>query len=90
MALDPKFKIDPSRIVPAEVYLKQHPQPVILHAQPKSFVRMETPEQLRNWEQMIRETVGLSVNAADGGSYTQTISAPPPGAYEIPDDCESD
>jgi hypothetical protein len=79
------------RQIPAKEYLKSHPQPVILHFQPRAFVAMETPEQLREWEKLVREHVGLDVLANDdSGSYTQTLSAPPPGAFEIPDDCEAD
>jgi hypothetical protein len=79
-----------SKAIPAKDYLKQHPQPVILHFQPRAFVPMETPEELEQWETMVSSQVGLELPTASGISYTQTLSNPPPGQFEIPDDCEQD
>jgi len=87
--------IDPSRVIPAKEYIKLHPQPVILHFQPTGFIRMETPDELRQWEEMVRDVVGLNVaipgsggSGDDGGTGTQTICDLSTGT--IIDDCDSD
>jgi hypothetical protein len=75
------------RAIPAAQYLKEHPQPVILHFQPRAFVPMETPKQLQQWEKLVATQVGLEVPTTAGHSYTHTVCAPPPSD---PDDCEQD
>ena len=45
--------------IPAKDYLKKHPQPVIMNFQPETFKILEDPEELRIWEQLLIEKVGL-------------------------------
>jgi hypothetical protein len=82
--------LNPKRIIPANKFLKKHPQPVILHFQPTGFIPMETPEELQQWEKMVRDMVGLDLSAKEGGTESQTTCAPPPGKYEVVDDCDAD
>lgn len=49
-----------TRLLPTERFLAQHPQPVIMNFQPKTFAILESPEDLRRWEAMLVERVGLT------------------------------
>lgn len=79
------------KAIPVAEYLKQHPTPVILHFQPTQFVEATTPEELREWEAIVRRNVGLKgLDASDAaGSYTGTKCGDPTG-IDYFDDCESD
>ncbi|ARF82484.1 hypothetical protein ACIG0C_30785 [Kitasatospora aureofaciens] len=49
--------------------------PVILRAQPDSFVRLNTPEELRDWEEAVRATTGMRIDASRmGGSASESCS----------------
>ncbi|AOT62446.1 hypothetical protein [Streptomyces fradiae] len=48
-----------------ESRLEQKPPPVVLESQPDSFVRLETPEELRTWEALVKQTTGLDMSASD-------------------------
>ncbi|MFB0629553.1 hypothetical protein [Streptomyces sp. AB3(2024)] len=45
--------------------LDRNPPPVVIECQPDSFVRLETPEELRVWETLVRQTTGLEMSASD-------------------------
>jgi hypothetical protein len=78
---------NPAKIIPAKDYLREHPQPVILHFQPTGFIRVETPDELQRWEAMVRDLVGLSVSVGQG-TGTATICDLSAGAIE--DDCDKE
>ncbi|MFE6052516.1 hypothetical protein ACFQ6N_17320 [Kitasatospora sp. NPDC056446] len=49
------------------------PPPVVFRAQPDSYVRLKTPEQLRAWEQAVRQTTGLEIVADNlAGAASET------------------
>lgn len=49
--------------------------PVILRAQPDSFIRLHTPEELREWEEAVRATTGLVIDASRmSGSASESCS----------------
>ena len=72
-------------------FLKEHPQPVILHFQPTSFLLVESDEEFRRWEAALAKMVGLKVEGTDWehGTYTHTKCGDP-NTYEGIDDCEND
>ncbi|MFF4398403.1 hypothetical protein [Streptomyces sp. NPDC001480] len=45
--------------------LEKQPPPVVMECQPDSFVRLETPEELRVWESLVKQTTGLDMSASD-------------------------
>ena len=50
--------------------------PVVLAVQPDSFLRLESPEQLRSWEKAVRATTGLDVPGDKfAGSASESCSA---------------
>jgi hypothetical protein len=51
------FEAEP---VPAKRFHAEHPQPVVLHFQPERFSLLEEPEDLRTWEALLVERVGLT------------------------------
>jgi hypothetical protein len=61
--------------VDQEKTLKMAP-PVVMMVQPDSFVRLETPEALKSWEQAVKATTGLDL-AGDrfAGSASESCSA---------------
>jgi hypothetical protein len=49
--------------------------PVVLQTQPYGYVRLETPEQLKQWEEDLRTFYGISIDAsAMGGRACETCS----------------
>jgi hypothetical protein len=49
--------------------------PVVLQVQPDSFIRLETPEELRAWEDAVRATTGLKIDASEmRGSASESCS----------------
>ncbi|MFJ3955914.1 hypothetical protein SLV14_005655 [Streptomyces sp. Je 1-4] len=48
-----------------EARLEKNPPPVVIEAQPDSFIRLETPEELRAWEKAVRQTTGLEMSGSD-------------------------
>jgi hypothetical protein len=49
---------------------------VVLAVQPDSFLRLESPEQLRSWEKAVRATTGLDVPGdKSAGSASESCSA---------------
>lgn len=46
-------------ISPDEFY-EQYPRPIVLHYQPDSFAILKDPEDLRKWEEAMRERVGIA------------------------------
>jgi hypothetical protein len=50
--------VDEEKLVP-------NPPPVVLECQPDSFVRLETPEELKTWESLVKQTTGLDMSASD-------------------------
>jgi hypothetical protein len=49
--------------------------PVILRAQPDSYIQLETPEELRVWEETVRATTGLKIDASNlRGSASESCS----------------
>ncbi|PSJ30587.1 hypothetical protein B7P34_00825 [Streptosporangium nondiastaticum] len=51
------------------------PPPVVLRAQPDSYVRLQTPEELQAWEEAVRATTGLRIDARDmAGSASESCS----------------
>lgn len=51
------------------------PPPVVLRVQPDSFVRLETPEELRAWESAVQVSTGINVPAPEGRCCTISCSA---------------
>ncbi|WP_436498426.1 hypothetical protein [Actinokineospora sp. HUAS TT18] len=44
--------------------------------QPDSFIKMESPEDLRAWENAVRQTTGVKIDAANlAGTACETCSA---------------
>ncbi|MEE1797436.1 MULTISPECIES: hypothetical protein [unclassified Streptomyces] len=41
----------------------EKPPPVVFQVQPDSYVALQTPEELRSWEQAVRMTTGLEIDA---------------------------
>ncbi len=58
----PDFKLGDPLDDYAEDVIKM-PPPVVFRAQPDSYVLLKTPEQLRAWEQAVRQTTGLEIVA---------------------------
>jgi hypothetical protein len=50
------FKADE---IPSEKFTTRYPQPLILNFQPRSFKILKGPEDLRLWESLMIERVGL-------------------------------
>ncbi|MER5750448.1 hypothetical protein [Streptomyces sp. NPDC002088] len=49
--------------------------PVVLRVQPESYIRLETPEELRTWEEAVRATTGLRIDASHmAGSASESCS----------------
>jgi hypothetical protein len=40
-------------------------QPVVLHFQPKDFKVFSTPEELKQWERMMKDEVGFKVDMSN-------------------------
>ncbi len=54
---------------------KQGRPPVVFHFQPKSYQILESPEELKEWERLMREEVGLSADIANlSGTATESCS----------------
>ncbi|MEU5209831.1 hypothetical protein [Streptomyces sp. NPDC020742] len=45
--------------------LEKVPPPVVIAAQPDSFIRLETPEELQQWEKAVRQTTGLEMSGSN-------------------------
>ncbi|MET9653992.1 MULTISPECIES: hypothetical protein [unclassified Streptomyces] len=58
----PDFKLGDSLDGYDEDVVKMAP-PVVFHSQPDRYVVLKTPEQLRAWEQAVRQTTGLEIVA---------------------------
>ncbi|UVS81366.1 hypothetical protein [Actinokineospora sp. UTMC 2448] len=62
--------------VPDKREVKQMAPPVVLRAQPDSFIPLESPEDLRAWENAVRQTTGVKIDAANlRGTACETCSA---------------
>lgn len=48
--------------------LEKKAPPVVMEAQPDSFIRLETPEEVRAWEVAVRQTTGLEFSGNDLGA----------------------
>ncbi|WP_031498783.1 hypothetical protein [Streptomyces bicolor] len=48
-----------------ESQLEKKPPPVVIEAQPDSFIRLETPEEVQAWEVAVRQTTGLDFTGND-------------------------
>ncbi|MBJ9897859.1 hypothetical protein [Burkholderia cenocepacia] len=60
--------------------------PVVFHFQPKGYRVLTTPDELKEWERMMRENVGLTADISNiSGSLTQSMCNQPD--Y---DDCDND
>lgn len=65
--------------------IKQGIPPVVFHFQPKEFEILSTPEQLREWERLMKEEVGLTADISNlSGSCTESHCA------GRSDDCDQD
>jgi hypothetical protein len=51
--------------LPADRFLAQHPQPVVLNFQPKEFSILTEPEDLQVWQKLLVEEVGLDAKVVD-------------------------
>lgn len=61
--------------------------PAVFYFQPTEINVLESPEEIKRWEQMMRENVGIKVESFDGsGSCTESKSGTP----RAPDDCDQD
>ncbi|MFB5561434.1 hypothetical protein [Bacillus cereus] len=61
-------------------------EPIIFHFQPKEIDFLESPDEIKRWEQMMRESVGINVESFGSGSCTESKSGTP----RAPDDCDQD
>ena len=59
----PAFKLGDPVSEDTHKIVKQ-PPPVVLQVQPDSYIRMETPEEIRSWEEAVRQTTGLEIDAS--------------------------
>jgi hypothetical protein len=50
-------KVDPQKVIKGK-------PPVILRLQPSGFVKIETPEEIRQWEKDVRNFFGISIDAS--------------------------
>ncbi|OKI48043.1 hypothetical protein A6A29_03025 [Streptomyces sp. TSRI0281] len=49
--------------------------PVVLRVQPESYIYLQTPEELRAWEEGVRATTGLRIDASYmAGSASESCS----------------
>ncbi|MFF3331668.1 hypothetical protein ACFYWX_19205 [Streptomyces sp. NPDC002888] len=49
--------------------------PVVLRVQPDSYIRLETPEELKSWEEAVRATTGLRIDGSNlAGSASESCS----------------
>jgi hypothetical protein len=55
-----KFK---ARAIPAQEFHAKYPKPVMFVAQPAEFKVLTDPEDLREWERMLAQDVGLKAAA---------------------------
>ncbi|GAB7181784.1 hypothetical protein ATKI12_1615 [Kitasatospora sp. Ki12] len=79
------FKLgDPMDAFGDDVVVKM-PPPIVFRVQPDSYVRLNTPEQLRAWERAVRQTTGLEIVAdnLEGASETGCSD----GSSSMSDDC---
>lgn len=51
--------------IPADRFLAEHPQPVVLHFQPKEFSILTDPEDLREWESLLVERTGVDAKVGE-------------------------
>ena len=56
MLADDRFKAES---IPAEKFAAKYPRPVIFNFQPTTFKILEDPEDLRIWESVMVEQVGM-------------------------------
>ena len=60
-----------------EEFRKDHPRAVVLYQQPTEFEILETPEELKKWEEQLLGELGLSsLKMAHGRSTTITYDKP--------------
>lgn len=65
-----------AREVPAETFKKKYPNPVVLHFQPTDFAVLTDSEDLRKWEQALKDQVGLKIQpGANMGIACETCSS---------------
>ena len=55
-----------------EDFRKDHPRAVVFDQQPTEFEIMETPEELKKWEEQLLDELGLSSLKGIGGKCTAT------------------
>ncbi|MCY9443308.1 hypothetical protein MOF48_15770 [Bacillus spizizenii] len=61
--------------------------PAVFYFQPTEFNVLESPDEIKRWEQKMREDVGIKVANFEGsGSCTESQSGTP----RSPDDCDQD
>jgi hypothetical protein len=80
-----------ARSIPQEEFLQgRRRQPVVFHFQPQTFALLDDPEDLRKWESLLVNRVGVSADvgraiseaiAANGGTCCESGST---------DDCDED
>jgi hypothetical protein len=71
----PAFKLGDPVSKDSDKLVKQ-PPPVVLQVQPDSYILLETPEEIRSWEEAVRQTTGLDIDASSlRGSCSESCSA---------------
>lgn len=79
-----------ARSIPRDEFLKDRRQPVIFTFQPQEFSVLDDPEDLRKWESLLVERVGVSADV--GRAITEAIAANGGTCCESgsTDDCDED
>ena len=79
-----------ARSIPRDEFLKDRRLPVIFTFQPQEFAVLDDPEDLRQWESLLVERVGVSADV--GRAITQAIAANGGTCCESgsTDDCDED
>lgn len=65
--------------------MKQGTPPVVFHFQPKGYTVLSSPEELKEWERLMKDEVGLTADISNlSGTCSESSSA------GKSDDCDQD
>ncbi len=71
-------------------FMKRNPSTVVHHFQPETVTVADTPQELKRWENLMRDKVGLPpLQAGDSGQETITFTTSSSGV-RYADDCDYD